>query len=446
MKGRNQIYRGRQGSILLVVLGFVCITVGLVITILNVASNARRIAQEQVDMEKAMYVAEGGLERGARFMQSNLAVIVSSATGCTNGSGNIGSGTYTFSIIRSNTTASTYFIIATGTVSSAMSGKGVTRVCSLLNVYQPTYAEFSLWSATNGAIYFLDGEVFNGHVHADDELYFDASGTGPIFHSSVTSGAGTYSVQNGTLATIEMDQGLLLNTQEGSMADVDFSSASAKSLKSVATASGLALTGPTTITFNGGTMSIINSVKGWTVGSPGSYTISGDSLIYVSNISAASSGTVYFAGGHVTGRLTVASEADMTIGGNITYTTDPSTHPTSTDALGLVSKADVWVGTGAPNNLVVDAAIMATGASAAIADNGSFGVVNYNTNPARGTLTIYGGIVQEVRGAVCTFSGSTVNHGYSKNYSYDPRFISKPPPYYPVVSNQVSFAQWSEGH
>ena len=62
-------------------MGVLCITVGLVITILDIASNARRISQEQVDMEKAMYVAEGGLERGARFMESNLVVIVSSSTG-----------------------------------------------------------------------------------------------------------------------------------------------------------------------------------------------------------------------------------------------------------------------------------------------------------------------------------------------------------------------------
>ena len=446
MKGRNQIHRGRQGSILVLVLGFVCITIVLVIGILNIASNARRSSQEQVDMEKAMYVAEGGLERGARFMESNLVVVVSSATGCTNGSGSIGSGSYTFSIIRSNGASSTYFIIATGTVSSALSGKGVTRVCSLLNVYQPTYAEFALWSDTNGAIYFVDGEVFNGHVHANDMLYFDASGGGPIFHSAVTSEAGTYSIQNGSISSIEFDQGLTLNSYQGSMADVDFSSASSKSLKSIATASGLVLSGPSTITFNGGTVSIINSAKGWTSGSPGSFTISGDKLIYVANVSSSSSGTVFFAGGHVTGRLTVASEADMTIGGNITYTTDPVAHPTSTDALGLISKADVWVGTSAPNNLVIDAAIMATGASVNGSDLGTFGVINYNSGSPRGTLTLYGGIVQEVRGAVCTFSGSTVNHGYSKNYSYDPRFISKPPPYYPTVSNQVSFAQWTEGH
>ena len=446
MKGSNQIHRGQQGSILVVVCAFVLFSVWMVIGILDIASNTRRVSQEQVDMEKAMYVAEGGLERGARFMESNLVVVVSSATGCTNGSGSVGSGSYTFSIIRSNGASSTYLIVATGTVSSALSGKGVTRVCSLLNVYQPTYAEFALWSATNGIIYFIDGEVFNGHVHADDELYFDASGGGPIFHSAVTSGASTYGIQNGALASIEMDQGLTLNSPQGSMADVDFSSASSKSLKSIATSSGLVLTGPSTITFNGGTLSIINSVKGWSTSHPGSYSISGDTIIYAANASSSSSGTVYFAGGHVTGRLTVASEADMTIGGNITYTTDPSTHPASTDALGLVSKADVWVGTSAPNNLVIDAAIMATGASLATADNGSFGVINYDSGSPRGSLTLYGGIVQEVRGAVCTFSGSTVNHGYSKNYSYDPRFITKPPPYYPTISNRVSFAQWTEGH
>jgi Tfp pilus assembly protein PilX len=436
MKGLNQVHRGQQGSILIVVLGFLFITIGLVITILSVASNARKVSQKQMDMEQAMFVAEGGLERGARFMQSNLNVIVSSATGTTNGSGNIGSGSYSFYIARSNASSSTYFIVSTGTVSS------VSRVCSLLNVYQPTYAEFALWSDTNGAIYFVNGEVFNGHVHANDMLYFDATSGGPIFHAAVTSDAGTYSIQGGSIGSIEFDQGLTLNSFQGQMADVDFSSASSKSLKNTASTSGLLLTGPTTITFNGGTMNIVNSAAGWGAGH--SYTPSAEGIIYVANISAASSGTVYFAGGHVTGRLTVASEADMTIGGAITYTTDPRTNPNSTDALGLVSKADVWVGTAAPNNLEIDAAIMATSASSSSSDAGSFGVINYSSGTARGTLTIYGGIVQEVRGAVGTAGGTP--HGFSKNYSYDSRFLSTPPPYYPTVSNQVSFARWTEGH
>ncbi len=448
MKGRNQIHQGREGSILLVVLGFLCITVGLVITILDVASNARRISQEQVDMEKAMYVAEGGLERGARFMESNLAVIVSSSTGCTNGSGSIGSGTYTFSIIRSNSAASTYFIIATGTVSSALSGKGVRRVCSLLNVYQPTYAEFSLWSSNNAAMSFVQGEIFNGAVHADTEFVFNNAGGGPIFHSSLTSGWGTYS---GSISGIEMDQGLVLNSPAGKMADVDFNSAASTSLKNDALANGLYLSGNTTITFNGGTVSISNTHTNPTWSSH-SYTLPAKAIIYVANSgtsSGANAGIVYLTGGTVGGAVTVVSENDVYIRGNITYAQNPVTTPSSPDALGLIARDSIWVDTTMPNSGTIDAAMIAAGTSGdgTADDVGSFGVVNYSTGSPRGSLSVYGGIVQQVRGAVGMANGSgTLTSGYNKNYSYDNRFLTKPPPFYPTVSNMVTFSQWTEGH
>ena len=102
------------------------------------------------------------------------------------------------------------------------------------------------------------------------------------------------------------------------------------------------------------------------------------------------------------------------------------------------------MGTSAPNNLEVDAAIMCTGTSGD-GSAGSWGVINYNTGSPRGNLTVLGGIVQNVRGAVCTFSGSTVSTGYAKQYSYDSRFLNTPPPYYPVVLGLVRFASWQEG-
>ena len=147
----------------------------------------------------------------------------------------------------------------------------------------------------------------------------------------------------------------------------------------------------------------------------------------------------------MTGPLTVVSEASMYVENNITYTHNPVTTPTTTDALGLISQDNIWVDTGAPNNLTIDAAMIAAGTSGD-GSAGSFGALNYSTRSA-GTLTIYGGIVQNQRGAVCTFnSNGQVQNGYAKNYSYDPRFLTKPPPDYPVISGKINFSQWQEGH
>ncbi len=436
MKGMKRGFRSEQGSVLVVVMGISLICLWLVLTALDMASNTRKVAQKQSDMEAAMYVAEAGMETGARMMESNLLAVVSS--GKTNGSGTVGSGSYNYYIFRTNT--STFCIISTGTVNN------ISRVVSLMDVYQPSYAEFALWSATNGAIYFVNGETFSGHVHANDKLYFDVSGGGPVFQSPVTSDAGTYSITGGNISAVTFDQGFTLNSYQGTMADVDFNSSATTSLKNEASSSGLLLQGSTTITFNTGTMSISNDRQGWT---NHTYSPPSEGIIYVQTATTGTTstrpGTLFLNGGTLSGRMTIASEADITINGNILYKTNPTTTPTSTDALGLLAYSDVTVGSGMPNNGTIDSAIMATGLVGTSGNPGTFSVANYNTGSSRGILTVYGGIVQEVRGAVGTGSGGS-GTGYTKNYSYDPRFISKPPPYYPTISSQIKFSQWQENH
>jgi hypothetical protein len=431
MNGIKQVRQNQQGFVLALVMCLLLITIWLVLTALDMASNTRKLSTRQVYVDQAMYVAEGGVERAARFMESNLNVMVSSSTGATNGSGSIDSGTYSYYIYRTN--SSTYCIVSTGTVN------GVSRVVQLLDVYQPTYAQFALWDHLNMGLYFGSGENYHGHVHADDELYFTGS---PQFYAPLTSDYGTYS---GSLSGVYLQNGLTLNSYQGTMADINFNSGSS-SLKSIATSSGVEISGNTTLTFNGGTVSITNPTGGWT---NHSYSIpASGGIIYVANngsTTGSKAGTIYLEGGTVTGPLTVVSENTMYVENSLTYTHNPVNTPTTTDALGLISQDNIWVDTGAPNNLTIDAAMIAAGTSGD-GSAGSFGALNYSTRSA-GTLTIYGGIVQNQRGAVCTFnSNGQVQNGYAKNYSYDPRFLTKPPPNYPVVAGQINFSQWQEGH
>jgi len=431
MNGIKEARQNQQGFVLVLVMGLLFVTVGLVLTVLDLASDSRMLSTTQMNVDQAMYVAEGGVERGARFMESNLTVMVNSSTGATNSSGNLGSGTYAYYIYRTN--SSTYCIVSTGTVN------GVKRIVKLLDVYQPTYAQFALWSHLNEGLYFGSGETYHGHVHADDELYFTGS---PAFYAPLTSDYGTYS---GSIAGLTMIDGLTLNSYQGTMADVNFNSGSL-SLKTTATSSGVEISGNTTLTFNGGTVSITNPTQGWV---NHSYSIpAGGGIIYVANngsTTGSKAGTIYLEGGAVTGPLTVVSENSMYVESNITYTHNPVTTPSTTDALGLISQDNIWVDTGAPNSLTIYAAMIAAGTSGD-GSAGSFGAINYSTRSA-GTLTIYGGIVQEERGAVCTFNGSgVVQNGYAKNYSYDPRFLTTPPPDYPVIAGKVNFSQWQESN
>ena len=437
MKAFQQTDRNTQkGSVLLTVAINLFVGIAMVLVILDQANNHSRIATKQITLDQAMYVAEGGLERGARYIESNMVALVTQTSTNTIGTGTIGSGTYSYTITRINNNL--FSLVSTGSVGT------INRVVSILRIYQPTYAEFALWSHVNGAIYFALGDNFTGHVHADDTPYFDATSGGPNFHDLVTSMAGTYVIKNGSLASIEFDKGYNWSSYQGSMANIDFNSGAATSLKSIATSGGLVLSGNSTISFGGSTVKITNPTLGWT---NHVYTPPSEGIIYVANngsVTGSKAGTVMLNGGTLSGRLSVVAENDMTVLGNITYNNDPRLHPTSTDALALISQSDISVATSAPNNLEVDAAIMATGTSGD-GSAGSWGVINYNSGSPRGDLTVYGGIVQNTRGAVGTLSGGVVATGFHKNYSYDSRFVTTPPPYYPVVLGLVRFSNWQEG-
>jgi hypothetical protein len=66
---------------------------------------------------------------------------------------------------------------------------------------------------------------------------------------------------------------------------------------------------------------------------------------------------------------------------------------------------------------------------------GSFKNQYYTSSPQK-TLNIYGGVVQITRGAV----GQTSGNGFVKNYLYDTRFLTSPPPFLPAIGAQ--FSNW----
>ena len=102
----------------------------------------------------------------------------------------------------------------------------------------------------------------------------------------------------------------------------------------------------------------------------------------------------------------------------------------SAGTLGLVAR-NIRITTAAPTGMEIDAVCLAGGQNTTA---GSFYADSYDTR-AVGTLTLLGGIIQKNRGPVNTFNSSTGQtvSGYTKNYSYDPRLATDPPPYYPTT-------------
>jgi hypothetical protein len=96
------------------------------------------------------------------------------------------------------------------------------------------------------------------------------------------------------------------------------------------------------------------------------------------------------------------------------------------DLLGLVAKKSVRVSASAPNDLTIQATVMAV--------EGAFKVDNYWVQPPKGTLHVYGGIIAKYGGYTGVFSPSSgLTAGYMEQHGYDQRLLNIAPPFYPTT-------------
>ncbi len=144
--------------------------------------------------------------------------------------------------------------------------------------------------------------------------------------------------------------------------------------------------------------------------------------------------------GTVKGNYSVASDGNIYLDDDVVYSKDPRIYPNSTDLLGIIAKNSVFISDdGHNNNAVKNIKIQA----AIYCENGGFGAQNYSTRSADGDINLLGGITQNIRGAVGTYSGNTIGTGYSKRYRYDKRLGTMFPPFYPVCGG-FTIISWKE--
>ena len=139
----------------------------------------------------------------------------------------------------------------------------------------------------------------------------------------------------------------------------------------------------------------------------------------------------------VTTTSTVNAGGNIYIDDNITYKTNPKTNPSSNDLLGIVAENNVEITKNYANNhdVIIDAAIYC--------QNGGLTAEDYGSRPVSGAIYLLGGLSQNLRGAVGTYSGSTIAHGFRKYYMYDGRLKNISPPAYPET-NQFQIIAWYE--
>ena len=423
----------RNGSTFIVVMGMTLLGTLAAGSILSSALSRMRQADHQVCLEQAFYIAAAGAERAA----SNVAAGNETSTTLT---GTLGQGSYVVNVVCQAAVAGGDLDI---NVTSRGTVKDVSHTVALRGIRRVSWARYALWYDTEAVkLWMFPGERFDGRVYSKPQLHFhdlNLATKGQVrFTDRASTVAATIEKASSAVNPI-FDMGLTTGAEEESMASVDFTA-----LLNAATAGGLVLEGPTTIVLDGATMKITNSRAGWT---SQSVPLPANGTVYAKTVTATTTTTRH---GRTTtttttytgdidisspnglqGRLTIAADNDINIVNHVRYKTNPETTPTSTDSLGLVAKQDIVVTTAAPNNLEIYAHM--------IAQAGGFGVANYSSGSARGTMKIYGGIVNSVRNGVNTNGGET---GYVKNYIFDQRLSRTPPPNYPKLLDELEWTEW----
>lgn len=420
MKNTSQTKDTRSGSTLIVVAGLTLLGSLAAGSILAGALARMRQADSQICTEQAFYIAAAGAERAA-------ALIAAGDEASTSRAGTLGNGSYAVDIVVQNIgdTDREFDITSVGTV------KNASRTVALHGIRRVSWARFALWyDAEVSKLWIVPGERFDGRVYSKPQFHFhdaNLASKGQVrFTDKVSTGASSFEKASSKVAPI-FEKGITYNADVESISTINFSD-----LQSTATSGGLLLNGTTTIILSGTTMKITNSRAGL---SNTSVAVPANGLVYVKTTTGGTSSTrpgnlTISAPSGFKGQLTLVADNDILVADHVRYANNPTNHPNSTDALGLIAKRNVSVQTTASKNLDLYAHI--------ICQSGGFGVIDYDEGSSRGNLNVYGGIVNSMRMAVGTVGGS----GYSKNYVFDRRFTQAPPPHYPKVTDELEWTEW----
>ncbi len=133
----------------------------------------------------------------------------------------------------------------------------------------------------------------------------------------------------------------------------------------------------------------------------------------------------------------VAGKGSIYLDDDIVFSQDPRTNPNSIDLLGICAENSVYITENAANNssINIDGSIYC--------EKGGFGAENYNGRPVSGNINLLGGIIQQTRAPVGTFSHGSINHGFAKRYAYDDRLLVASPPFFPGTGG-FEIVSWYE--
>lgn len=325
----------------------------------------------------------------------------------------------------------------------------------------PSLAQFAF--LTNTDAWIGPGESVSGQFFTNGGVRFDGTGNAPIQSAKQTytcqswSGNPCPATENGIWGAAPQST---KNYWQYPMPNVDFSSITTNlsSIKASAQASGIYLPpsnalGYSLVFKNDGTIDIYKvtsqaaSQTGWDVnGNAHNTSLDYNARSFVYNKAIPANGLLYiedqtWVEGTVKGRVIVAAAKlpynantapSIIIPKSIVYAAKDGTN-----SLGLIGQQDVLVSYGAPNNLEIDAAL--------IAQNGSAQFYDWPGDVKNGTITIYGATASF---GVWTWTwvdggGNTVAGYTNTNTTYDSNLLYSPPPSFPLSSSGYQQISWS---
>lgn len=453
----------RKGSISILVLVF-GVVISLAVSGLVVVAATQYTASTRTEyFERSLSVAESGID----YYRWHLA---HAPQDYRDGTNHTGPYTHTISDPYGNTNAT--FSLS---VSPPASGSSIVTISSTgwMNEHPeikreivakygiPSLAKYSFLHNAN--VWFGSGLTIYGQVMSNGGIRMDG-----VNNSTITSSRQTYTCGSETGCSPSTTKngvwgsGGPSNLWQFPITSIDFNSLQVdfNTLKTQAQNSGVYLAGSGYygyhLVFNSnGTVTITKvktatNQKGWsvendcenlyqTIGtelSVGTYSLSQKQLIFAEdNI---------WVDGVVNGQATVvAAKFPLTmnymniwINNNITYIAKDG-H----SQLGLFAQNDIYMGYGVPNNLEIDAALLASSGHI-IRHDYNYSGCNVQAGAVKNSLTIYGSIISNEK-SYWNY-GTNPDSGFvTRNITYDQNLYYLPPPYFPS-QGQYQLISWSE--
>ena len=407
-----------QGFVLILSLLYSFLIIAFLGAFLVILTGGLQQANKATESMRAYYAADAGLANA--FMQLRAAPAFPVAFNVNNASYSVGpnnlNGSYAVAVTTNNATWPTYTLASRGTF-------GNTTKTLTLRVKATSYARWNYLSVTEisptwGTLWWVTGMYAEGPVHTNGQFNIWGS---PIYNGPVSQVSPTIHYGNGGPPTDNpnFQQGLSLSADPIAFPTVELLTSVQNA---AAQAQGISLTGNTTVTLvSDGTMKVTNLAKSW---NNKSMAIPTNGALYVNNGDVTVQGTMK-------GQLTIATNKNVWINGNIRYNTDPRTNPTSTDLLGLVASTDVIVTQSAPNNLEIDAYIVSL--------NGAFQLENFSTGGYQGDMVQFGGLMNKYCGPTGVMdSHGNIIDGYNQLQYYDKRLQNTAPPWFTAAKDSVN--------